>query len=132
MTPEDLEAIQGILPEMVEQIQLAVNAYYGQFEDPAAVAGEAVAEEFEEPAGVAGEGVVAEEPEDLAGVAGEGVVAEEPEGLAGVAGEPEAAPEAADQSGTIENAGSPLNNQAAEVDPDGHGLDESASEEGSH
>ena len=32
MTPEDLEAIQGIGPLMVEKIQLAVNAYYGQFE----------------------------------------------------------------------------------------------------
>jgi N utilization substance protein A len=32
MTPEDLEAIQGIGPTMVEKIQLAVNAYYGQFE----------------------------------------------------------------------------------------------------
>jgi N utilization substance protein A len=32
MTPEDLEAIQGIGPKMVEKIQLAINAYYGQFE----------------------------------------------------------------------------------------------------
>jgi N utilization substance protein A len=32
MTPEDLEAIEGIGPTMVEKIQLAVNAYYGQFE----------------------------------------------------------------------------------------------------
>jgi N utilization substance protein A len=32
MTPEDLEEIQGIGPKMVEKIQLAVNAYYGQFE----------------------------------------------------------------------------------------------------
>ncbi len=32
MTPEDLEAIQGIGPTMVEKIQLAINAYYGQFE----------------------------------------------------------------------------------------------------
>ncbi len=33
MTPEDLEAIQGIGPKMVEQIQVAVNSYYGQFEE---------------------------------------------------------------------------------------------------
>src|SRR5438270_4489498 len=40
MTPEDLEAIQGIGPKMVEKIQLAVNAYYGQFEaEPGAPAG---------------------------------------------------------------------------------------------
>src|SRR5271155_4031502 len=32
MTPEDLEAIEGIGAEMVESIQLAVNSYYGQFE----------------------------------------------------------------------------------------------------
>ena len=32
MTPEELEDIQGIGPKMVEKIQQAVNAYYGQFE----------------------------------------------------------------------------------------------------
>src|SRR6202140_4716288 len=32
MTPEDLEAIPGIDPDMVERIQSAVNSYYGQFE----------------------------------------------------------------------------------------------------
>src|SRR5262252_3587604 len=32
MTPEDLEEIQGIGPKMVEKIQQAVNAYYGQYE----------------------------------------------------------------------------------------------------
>jgi len=35
MTPEDLEAIPGIELAMVEQIQAAVNGYYGQFETPA-------------------------------------------------------------------------------------------------
>ena len=35
MTPEDLEAIPGIDPAMVERIQAAVNSYYGQFENPA-------------------------------------------------------------------------------------------------
>jgi N utilization substance protein A len=49
MTPEELEAIEGIDPEIVESIQVAVNSYYGQFETsvgaPAAVpAGEAGAE----------------------------------------------------------------------------------------
>ena len=38
MTPEELEAIPGIDPESVEQIRQAVNAYYSQFEDPAAQA----------------------------------------------------------------------------------------------
>ena len=32
MTPEELEAIPGIDPAMVERIQAAVNGYYGQFE----------------------------------------------------------------------------------------------------
>ena len=34
MTPEQLEEIPDIGPAMVEQIQLAVNSYYGQFETP--------------------------------------------------------------------------------------------------
>lgn len=32
MTPEQLEEIQGIEPEMVQNIQQAVNAYYGQYD----------------------------------------------------------------------------------------------------
>jgi N utilization substance protein A len=32
MTPEELEEIPGVDPEMVEKIQMAVNSYYGQFE----------------------------------------------------------------------------------------------------
>jgi len=34
MTPEELDQI-GVDQAMVEQIQLAVNGYYGQFEEPA-------------------------------------------------------------------------------------------------
>jgi transcription termination/antitermination protein NusA len=44
MTPEDLEAIQGIGPKMVEKIQQAVNAYYGQFEAGAETGAEPGAE----------------------------------------------------------------------------------------
>ena len=36
MTPEQLEEIQDVSLEMVERIQEAVNAYYTQFEEPAA------------------------------------------------------------------------------------------------
>lgn len=45
MTPEQLEEIPGIGPKMVEKIQLAVNNYYAQFENPPelAVATEAAA-----------------------------------------------------------------------------------------
>jgi N utilization substance protein A len=34
MTPEQLEEIEGVDPEIVERIQLAVNSYYVQFETP--------------------------------------------------------------------------------------------------
>jgi N utilization substance protein A len=34
MTPEQLEEIEGIDPDTVEGIQLAVNSYYVQFEGP--------------------------------------------------------------------------------------------------
>ncbi len=52
MTPEELEAIPGIEPEMVEAIQQAVNGYYGQFEEPAEEPGEEIAapDESAEPA----------------------------------------------------------------------------------
>ena len=46
MTPEQLEEIPGIGPKMVERIQLAVNNYYGQFEE----VGQAPATEGPEPA----------------------------------------------------------------------------------
>ena len=38
MTPEQLEEVPGIEQEMVENIQMAVVAYYGQFEQPEAPA----------------------------------------------------------------------------------------------
>jgi hypothetical protein len=36
MTPEQLEEISGIGPQTVETIQMAVNSYYAQFEEPVA------------------------------------------------------------------------------------------------
>jgi hypothetical protein len=68
MTPEDLEEIPDVDPEMVEKIQMAVNSYYGQFEGsletPAgepppeeAPAGESAAE-----AAAAGEAAAEEHP----------------------------------------------------------------------
>ena len=47
MTPEELEAIPGIEPAMIEKILFAVNSYYSQFE-PAAESGELPAGEEEE------------------------------------------------------------------------------------
>jgi len=47
MTPEDLEAIPGIEPEMVEAIQTAVIGYYGQFEESVDSPAEAAVEPTE-------------------------------------------------------------------------------------
>lgn len=44
MTPEELEAIPGIEPALVEKIQVAVNAYYGQFEGAVEQTAETLAE----------------------------------------------------------------------------------------
>jgi len=66
MTPEQLEEIQGVGPKIIEKIQEAVNAYYGQFE----VAHEGSADEEaggEEPAGEASVAAV-EEPAESAEV----------------------------------------------------------------
>jgi N utilization substance protein A len=128
MTPEELEAIQDIGPEMVEQIQLAVNAYYSQFED-SVPAEEAAVEEAaaEEPAAIAAEAPAETVAESYEPAAPMDAAETEP-----VIEESPAEEEPADQSGTIENAGSPPNNQAAGADPDGPMLEKDASEEGSH
>ncbi len=47
MTPEQLEEIQGIGPDVVERIQQAVNAYYSQFEE--SQGSEAPEQSFAEP-----------------------------------------------------------------------------------
>ncbi len=85
MTPEELEGISGIGPEMVQPIQQAVMNYYGQFEG--SVEGEASAEAALENASAEGalETAAAEAAEeDAAGEteaaesAGDAVSAEEP------------------------------------------------------
>jgi len=71
MTPEDLEAIQGIGPKMVEKIQQTVNAYYGQFEaEPGAPAGS----EGEAEAGAATEAELEPQPASEASNEGEPAV----------------------------------------------------------
>jgi hypothetical protein len=44
MTPEQLEEIPEVGADAVEQIQVGVNAYYSQFEEPAAPTAEPAAE----------------------------------------------------------------------------------------
>ncbi len=53
MTPEQLEAIEGIGPELVERIQDAVNSYYGQFETAGPTQEEVVQEHWNTPEGEA-------------------------------------------------------------------------------
>jgi transcription termination/antitermination protein NusA len=71
MTPEELEEIPDIDPEMVEKIQLAVNSYYGQFEGSVeSPAGEpppeeAPAEESAAEAVTAGEAAAEENPSEI-------------------------------------------------------------------
>jgi N utilization substance protein A len=88
MTPEQLEEIPGIEPELVEKIQLAVNAYYGQFEtggQPTETAAGAEPAEAVTEAPEAGAAPKAAEtgPED--GASGEGTPTHEAAG----SGEPE-------------------------------------------
>jgi len=160
MTPEELEAIQGIGPENVEQIQESVNAYYSQFEDPDAAAGggEAAVEEGAGPEAaveaVAGPEAAVEAvagPETAVGegagpetAVGEGAGPETAVGEGtGVEAAVETAPEAVEtpaeaspaefatgteQSGTIEDAGSPTHNPSEGMDPEGTGPEEGTPE----
>jgi len=110
MTPEQLEEIQGIGPQDVEKIQEAVNAYYGQFEEPAAGGDERAAAGGSEasPAAETGGGEEA---------AAEVVQARESEGGA----EAPAAAEADEPSGdsaTMGDAGSPTHNQVEGAGPE--------------
>ena len=98
MTPEQLEAIQDIGPDAVERIQMVVNAYYSQFEEPAA------AEASPEPPTEA-PAAPAEAAESL-----EAGTAEE-------------------QSGRIEDAGSPTQNSEEGAGPDVAGPVPGAAEE---
>jgi len=92
MTPEQLDE-QGIGPEMLEEIQVSVNAYYSQFEEPAAQAEETAPEEAVSTEPAAQEQAEEAQPEASGMEAGEIAVESE-------------------QSATIENAGSPTNNAA--------------------
>jgi len=73
MTPEELEALPEIGIEAVEQIQLAVNSYYSQFEttDSSAVQEEVVPEGGEWPADQAEAGTVAAAAAEVEAVDGD-------------------------------------------------------------
>ncbi len=96
MTPEQLEEIPGIEVESVERIQAAVNAYYGQFEEPA----QPVDQTLEQI-----EAIVEEAAEELA--VPEAEAAPEP----GIA-------EPAEDSATMEGAGSPSQYHPESAEPE--------------
>jgi N utilization substance protein A len=121
MTPEDLEAIPGIEPAMVQKIQQAVNAYYAQFEEPAAEeAAPAEAAQDAAPAEPAtAEAPASAEPVETAGPA----AAEETAEIASAE-----LPNQAEQSGRIEDAGSPTHKPSEGTVLEGTGSEEGAPE----
>jgi N utilization substance protein A len=131
MTPEELEEFGQA---MVEQIQESVNAYYSQFEDPAAAEAAAAVEEAAAPVEEAAAPVeeAAAPVEEVAATVEEVAVPVEEE--AAPIGEAAAAEEAeepaevvqteGEQSGTIEDAGSPPHKPSEGSAPEGTGLEE--------
>ena len=127
MTPEEIEEIPGIEPEMMERIQEAVNAYYGQFEEGQGVAAEPEAvgetpEAMAETPEAAQEELqaateTAEGPPEALEQAGE-PVEQESSAEAGESAEPfqepEGEPVPVQQFGNMEDAGSPTENQSEE------------------
>jgi N utilization substance protein A len=79
MTPEQLEVIPGIGPKMVEKIQVAVNGYYSQFEQPQQGPAQEAPALAEEPAIVAAAGAEAlpAAPTTMPGLPVEGADADE-------------------------------------------------------
>jgi hypothetical protein len=126
MTPEQLEEIQGIVPDSVERIQAAINAYYAQFEEPQ---GEAAQDQVPPPA----ESELAQSPElreetayeaELPVVHSANPAALEAEGardlpedvaeLADTEEESSAEPALDGESGTMEDAGPPTQSESVE------------------
>jgi transcription termination/antitermination protein NusA len=105
MTPEQLEEIQGIEPQMVQHIQDAVNAYYGQFEAPEEAA-QAAEEAAQAPEEVEAEAAPVEQNEPPAEAAEEELAAETAQAEAMEAGEDKIEPESTDsESDTIKDSG---------------------------
>jgi N utilization substance protein A len=134
MTPEQLEEIQGIGPQMVERIQESVNAYYGQFEAEAAAAEGAAAAPLSEPETSVVEARMAEpapEQEQAQQLPGEAAAEQvetaelapeastEPVAEESAAFRAPAQEAAGEQFGTIEDAGSPIQKQPEGAGPEG-------------
>jgi len=119
MTPEQIEEIPGIEPQMLERIQDSVNAYYGQFEEGAATA-PAEPAEVEPTEGETAEAKAADAQAEMA-VEEHAYESAEPSETA-VGAEPaveEAETVAPEQFGNMESAGSPTDNQSEEGPADG-------------
>ncbi len=134
MTPEQLEEIQGVGPDMIERIFEAVNAYYAQFEDSQGESSESAGTPAEESAVSSSaasslEEIAGQEDPDALPVEME---SDAPAGIdetthpPGTLYDPDSPeerfepgsveseePETAEQFGTIEDAGSPTQNQSA-------------------
>jgi N utilization substance protein A len=121
MTPEQLEEIPGIDPQLVEKIQEAVNAYYSQFEEQ----GQGEPEPAAAPEAVeAGTAVAAELP---SAVGPEPTSAPAPEEIPSEQAETEEIPE---QFANIEDAGSPTHNQSEGTGPEDAAPGEQAGPDG--
>jgi N utilization substance protein A len=120
MTPEQLEEIPGIGPDMVEKIQEAVNAYYSQFEEQ----GEGEAEPEVVAAAVEAQAVAGELPSATETAPGS---ASAPGEIPSEQAETEETP---DQFATIEDAGSPTHNQSEGTGPEDAAPGEDAGPDG--
>jgi transcription termination/antitermination protein NusA len=137
MTPEELEGIEGIGDALVERIQQTVNAYYAQFEEPAADAAAPPAEpgSLDSAADLAETAGLAAMPENEGAVMETEPVVEEPESIpAARIEDPETGEDPSDsgeqvetkefgQSDRIEDAGSPTHDQ-----PEGSGPEDTPKE----
>jgi N utilization substance protein A len=138
MTPEELEEFGAA---MVEQIQESVNAYYSQFEDPVAAEAAALAEatEAEQAAEAAAPAEAAEaeqaaeaaapaEAAEAGQIAEAATPAEAAEAETPAEAGPAGAQIAAEESGTMEDAGFPTHNPSEGTVPEGTGLEEGTPE----
>jgi N utilization substance protein A len=121
MTPEQLEEIPGIGPDMVEKIQEAVNAYYSQFDEQ----GQGEAEPAAAEVAVEAQAVVAGELPSA--IEAEPSPAPAPEETPSVQAQRE---ETAEQFATIEDAGSPTHNQSEGTGPEDAAPGEDAGPDG--